>query len=299
MNFIQTEIAKRKTTGDESRRLFHGRGHCFPGYEDLVIDWFKPVAFVTLYQQRDDFWLVQLVSLLQSQLVDVGAIILQERYLPGSPSRILLGELPAEINAVEAGLHYRLRLNGAQNIGFFLDMAQGRALVRAIGEGRKVLNLFSYTCSFSVAAVSAGATQVVNLDMNRGALELGKLNHRINGLDLRKASFLPIELFRSFSRLRKLGTFDLIVCDPPTEQGKNFLAQRDWPKLIRKLPSLMSPGGELLVCLSSPYLSPDEIRQLFADLCPQAKLLQIINSGDDFPEVDRPKGMNLLHYQID
>ncbi|MEA3361743.1 MAG: class I SAM-dependent methyltransferase [Thermodesulfobacteriota bacterium] len=299
MNFIKSEITKRKTTGDDSRRLFHGRGHCFPGYEDLVIDWFKPVVLVTLYQQRDDFWLVQLVSLLHCQLVDVGAIILQERYLPGSPSRILSGELPAEINAVEAGLIYRLRLNGAQNIGFFPDMAQGRALVREIGQGKKVLNLFSYTCSFSVAALSAGATQVVNLDMNRGALKLGKLNHRLNGLDIRKASFLPIELFRSFSRLRKLTPFDLIVCDPPTEQGGNFQAQRDWPKMIRKLPSLLSPGGEILACLSSPYLSPDEIQQLFVDLCPQAKLLQIINSGADFPEIDQPKGMNLLHYQID
>jgi len=299
MNLIKTEIGKRKNIGQESCRLFHGRGHCFPGYEDLVIDWFQPVVLVTLYRQRDEVWLALLVALLHSQFVDIEAIILQERYLWGSPSRILSGELPEEVNAVEAGLSYRLRLNGAQNIGFFPDMAQGRALLREIGKGKKILNLFSYTCSFSVAGISAGATQVVNLDMNRGALELGRINHHLNGLDLRKVSFLPIELFRSFSRLRKLAPFDLIICDPPAGQGDHFLAQRDWPRLVRKLPSLLNSGGELLACLSSPYLSSDKIRQLFVDLSPRAKLLQIIDSGGDFPEINQDKGMKLLHYQID
>ncbi len=299
MNVIKVEINKRIFLGNESRRLFHGRGHCFPGYEDLVIDWFKPVVLVMLYRQRDEVWLAQLVALLQAGLADIEAIVLQKRYLRNSPSRILSGKLPTEVNAVEAGLKYRLRLNGAQNIGFFPDMVQGRTLVREVGKGKKVLNLFSYTCSFSVAAMSVGATQVVNLDMNRGALELGKLNHRLNDLDLRRVSFLPIELFRSFSRLRKLAPFDLIVCDPPTDQGDNFLAQRDWPKLVRKLPSLLSPGGKVLACLSSPHLSPDKIQRLFVDLGPRAKLLQIVCSGEDFPEIDQAKGMNLLYYQID
>jgi len=222
MHVIKVEINKRIFLGNESRRLFHGRGHCFPGYEDLVIDWFKPVVLVILYRQRDEVWLSQLVALLQTELADVEAIVLQERYLRNSPSRILSGKLPAEVNAVEAGLNYRLRLNSAQNIGFFTDMVQGRSLVGEIGKGKKILNLFSYTCSFSVVAISAGATQVVNLDMNRGALALGEQNHRLNDLDLRKVSFLPIELFRSFSRLRKLAPFDLIVCDPPTDQGIIF-----------------------------------------------------------------------------
>ena len=299
MHVIKVEINKRIFLGNESRRLFHGRGHCFHGYEDFVIDWFKPVVLVILYRQRDEVWLSQLVALLQTELADVEAIVLQERYLRNSPSRILSGKLPAEVNAVEAGLNYRLRLNSAQNIGFFTDMVQGRSLVGEIGKGKKILNLFSYTCSFSVVAISAGATQVVNLDMNRGALELGELNHCLNGLDLRKVSFLPIELFRSFSRLRKLAPFDLIVCDPPTDQGDNFLAQRDWPKLVRKLPSLLNSGGEILACLSSPHLSPEKFQQLFVDLCPHANLLQIVPPGDDFPEIDPAKGTNLLHYQID
>lgn len=298
MKLIQTEIIKKNCVGNDCRRLFHGRGHCFPGYEDIVIDWYKPVVLVTLYKQRDEVWLAQLVALLRSQFDALEAVILQKRYLRDSPSSVLFGELSGEINAIESGLKYRLRLNAAQNIGFFIDMEQGRSLVKKIAAGKKVLNLFSYSCSFSVAAIAAGATQVVNLDMNRGALELGRLNHQLNHLDLRKVSFLQLELFRSFSKLRKLAPFDVIICDPPAEQGGNFQPQRDWSKLVCKLPALLKPGGEMVICLSSPYLSPDYIQPLFREFHPQAELLQILYSGNDFPESDIDKGLNLLHYQF-
>lgn len=298
MQLIRTEINKINFKDGATHRLFHGRGHCFPGYEDLLIDWFKPVVLITLYRKRDEVWLAQLVELLRSLIVKAEVILLQERNLKNCPSRILFGELPKEVNAVEAGLKYRLRLNGSQNIGFFPDMIQGRRLVKTIVADKKVLNLFSYSCSFSVAAISAGAKHVVNLDMNRGALELGRINHQINHLDLRKVSFLPLELFRSFSRLRKLSPFEVIICDPPADQGRNFQPQRDWPKLIRKLPLLIQSGGDVLLCISSPHIFPEYLQQLMLQFFPQAKLAGIIYSGDEFPELNKSKGLNVLHYQI-
>lgn len=298
MQLIKSEIKKIDFTNDDAHRLFHGRGHCFPGYEDVLIDWFKPVVLITLYRQRDDVWLAQMVKLLRSVIVNAEAILLQERHLKDCPSRILFGTLPEEVNAIEAGLKYRLRLNGSQNIGFFPDMVQGRKLLKTSVAGKKVLNLFSYSCSFSVAAIAAGAKHVVNLDMNRGALELGRINHQINHMDLRKVSFLSLELFRSFSRLRKLSPFDVIVCDPPADQGRNFQPQRDWPKLIRKLPLLLKSDGEVLLCLSSPNIFPDYLQQLVQQFMPQAELLNIKYSGDEFPELNKSKGLKILHYRI-
>jgi len=234
-----------------------------------------------------------------SSLCRVECIILQQRYLPNSPSRILFGELPEEVDAVEDGLKYRLRLNSAQNIGFFLDMAQGRRLIARGVKGKKILNLFSYSCSFSVAAIASGATQVVNVDMNRGALQLGRFNHQLNHLDLRKTSFLPLEVFRSFSKLRKLAPFDLIICDPPDTQGQNFQPQRDWPKLVQKLPRLLSPGGELLFCLSSPNLSSHALQQLVSQSGHNTQLLKVYHSDDCFPEKNLDNGLNILHYRVD
>ena len=181
MQTILEQINSRLSRDGGARRLFHGRGRCFPGYEDLVIDWYSPVVLVMLYRVREERWLRLLVGQLKAALPDLAAVVLQERHLPGAPSRLLFGSLPDEVDALEDGLRYRLRLMNAQNIGFFPDMKEGRGFVRHGAAGAKVLNLFAYSCSFSVAALAGGARSVVNVDMSRSALELGRLNHLING----------------------------------------------------------------------------------------------------------------------
>lgn len=299
MEIIAREILQHLPKAGESRRLFHGRGHCFVGLEDLLIDYYPPVVLVTLYRQRSEEWLTELAGLLYSTLDgQPQAVLLQERFLPGAPSRLLRGELPTEVDAVESGLRYRLRLGQGQNTGFFPDMAVGRQLLRDLSPGRRVLNLFAYTCSFSVAALAGGALQVTNLDMNRGALELGRLNHTLNGCDLRRASFLPLELFRSFGRLRRCGPFDLVICDPPASQGKSFTAERHWPRLIRGLPELLAEKGQILACRSTPDFSHSNLQQLFTEWCPAAQLRACHAAGEDFPEADSERGTTVLHYSL-
>ena len=299
MQIIRDEIVRHLSRSGEARRLFHGRGHCFAGYNDLVIDSLPPVIMVTLHEQRPQAWLDELTRLLDTTLPDKPeAIFLQERFLPGEPGRLLRGSLPDEPVAMEAGFCYRLRLGEARNIGFFPDMAVGRKLVRERSTGKKVLNLFAYSCGFSVAALAGGASQVVNLDMNRGALELGKLNHRLNQIELRRASFLPLEFFRSLGKLRKLGPFDLVICDPPASQGKSFTAEQHWPKLVRSLAALTAPGGEVLACLNSPRHGPDYLDELFAAYLPAAKKLGLFTPGEDFPEAEVSGGVTLHLYRL-
>jgi 23S rRNA (cytosine1962-C5)-methyltransferase len=297
MEIIAQEIKRRMPVNEESRRLFHGRGHCFQGFEDVLIDWYKPIVLVSLYEQRTEPWLSELVDLLQKYIPGLSAVLLQERYLVNGPVRTLWGQLDAPVDAVESGCRFRLRLGNAQNIGFFPDMAQGRSLVHSLSTQKRVLNLFAYTCSFSVAALTGGAEQVVNLDMNRGALELGRLNHELNDLDLRRASFLPVELFRSMNKLKRLGPFDLIICDPPAYQGKSFKAERDWSKLLRKIPAILAQSGTLIACLNGPHLPPEFLQQLISELRPEMKLVQQLQPGTDFPEVDASRGSWLFHYQ--
>jgi 23S rRNA (cytosine1962-C5)-methyltransferase len=299
MQTIRDEIVKHLPVAREARRLFHGRGQCFTGYDDLVIDCFPPVVMVVLYRPRPQGWLEELARLLENLLPAAPrAILLQERFLAKAPSRLLHGELPEQLEALEAGLSYRLRLGAAQNIGFFPDMAAGRQAIRERAAGKNVLNLFAYSCSFSVAALAGGAARVVNLDMNRGALELGKLNHRINDIDLRQASFLALEYFRSLGKLRRLGPFDLVVCDPPATQGKSFTAEVHWPKLVRSLPALLNPGGEVLACLSAPHLGPDFLDGLFAAHIPGASKIDQFTAGADFPEAEQSCGVSLHLYRL-
>ena len=176
-------------------------------------------------------------------------------------------------------------------------MGQGRALVRNLSAKKRVLNLFSYTCSFSVAALAGEAKTVVNLDMNRGALELGRLNHQINQLDLRQVSFLPLEFFRSVNKLKRLGPFDLVICDPPAYQGKSFKAERDWPKLLRKLADFLAPGGDLIACLNGPHLPPEFLQDLVSKIRPELVLQQKLQPGEDFPEAEASRGVWTFHYK--
>ncbi len=296
MQSIATEIIQHLPRNNEARRLFHGRGRALPGYQDLLIDSYGSLIWVTLFAERDDDWLQQLAELLQTLLPQATTIAVRRRDLPHDRPVLLCGELPDKPLAHEAGLNYQLRLTAGQNIGFFIDMAAGRKLVREISAGKKILNLFSYTCSFSVAALAGGARQVVNVDMNRGALQLGRTNHQLNNLDLRKVSFLPHEIFRSLSRLRKLGPFDLIICDPPFAQGKNFTAETHWPKLVARLASLLAPAGEVIACLNAPQMSATDLRSIFAENLPNLQEACCLTAGADFPEADPERGLTIQHY---
>lgn len=296
---LTTEINRHLPSRGESRRLFHGRGGCFPGLEDLVIDAFPPVVMIILYRERDEGWLKGLAELLLAEISNCSAILLQERWIKGSPSRMLAGELPEEHDALEGGLRYRLRLGDAQNIGFFLDMGRGRAIARSLAAGRRVLNLYSYSCSFSVAALAGGARQVTNVDMYRPSLEMGRFNHQLNGLDPRGATFLCLDVFKSWGKLRRLGPFDLVIVDPPATQGKSFDAERDWPKLIRNLPPLLAPGGEVIACLCSPRMNPASLDAQFAEQAPSLTHLETLDRGEDFPEADFARGVTIHRYRME
>ncbi|PLX75619.1 MAG: SAM-dependent methyltransferase [Desulfuromonas sp.] len=295
------DILSRKTENisDQPRRLFHGRGRTLPGYEFINIDWYPPLVLITLYALKEQDWIGRLGKELKSIIGgQLEAIVVQSR-LPGSDSpRIIFGSVQPECLITEEGLVFEIEPLADQNIGIFPDMKPGRQLVRDIAANKKVLNLFAYTCAFSVAALAGGAKQVVNLDMNRNLLKRGGENHRLNGIDLRNVSFLAYDLFKSFGKLRRIGPFDLVIIDPPYHQGNSFRAERDWPKLLRRLPEIMTPSGEVIAAVSAPETGRKFLRQQFARHLPTATLLTELTGGEDFPENDPDKGLHIQHYRL-
>jgi len=145
-----------------------------------------------------------------------------------------------------------------QNHGLFLDMAEGRRWVRDHAAARstdryglKVLNLFAYTCAFSVGALQAGARHVVNVDMSHGAIGVGQQNHQLNGITT-GAAFLPHDIFSSWGKITRGGPYGLVIVDPPSYQKGSFVATKDYARLMRRLPDLLAPGGHaLLYCTLS------------------------------------------------
>lgn len=144
----------------ETRRLFHGRGRCYPGLEHLTVDWLQGVLLVALFRQPSDAELAALKQMLMTftqtanwQHSQAHSLLLQHRYLLESTTEWLLGEVVDECLISENGLRYKLDLGQKQNSGLFLDMRYGRQWVHAQARGLRVLNLFAYTCGLDRKSV--------------------------------------------------------------------------------------------------------------------------------------------------
>ncbi|MBA1196729.1 methyltransferase [Pseudomonas plecoglossicida] len=285
----------------ETRRLFHGRGRCWAGLEQITVDWLQGVLLVALFREPPEGQLAELEAMLRAlaerPLWTGEAILIQHRYLPDSPGQWLLGEPVQQREVVEDGLTYLLDLGVRQNNGLFLDMRYGRRWVREHAAGKRVLNLFAYTCGFSVAAIANDAAQVVNLDMAKSALSRGRENHRLNGHDVGQVAFLGHELFKSWGKVRKYGPYDLIIIDPPTFQRGSFVLTQDYAKILRRLPELLSAGGTVLACVNDPAIGSDFLIQGMAEQAPGLQFIERLQNPPEFADADPEGGLKALVFR--
>lgn len=290
-------------SGSQALRLFHGRGQCYQGFEYLTVDRFDSVLWAVLYREPSDEaeWLVvrnHLQSLAEAEGL---CLLVQHRYERGAPCDQLRGELPEPLFALEGNWRFQLKLGHTQNTGYFMDMAPTRQWLLPRVEDKKVLNLFSYTCAFSIAAIDAGAKGVVNVDMSRSAINQGRENHRHNGqveaLDDGRVKMLAYDLFRSWKRIRQLGPYEVVIVDPPSRQRGSFDAVKDYQRVLRQLKHLTVPGSEVLVCLNAPYLDCAFIEGEVAREAPEMILQSRLEGREDFPEAEADCALKILHYQ--
>lgn len=290
---------------EQTRRLFHGRGRILPEYRHVNIDWFAPVVFITLYQPLDESELEQIVALINA-VREGCCIVVQRRYEPDAPKVCLQGTVPEIVYACEGEMRFHLQLTKNQNLGFFLDMKPGRDWLATVAPGKRVLNLFAYTCALSVAALAQGADEVVNVDMAKGPLQIGQQNHDLNQALFKlgaKARFWPYDILRSWRKLEDAGPFDIVLLDPPSKQGKSFSVQRDYAKVIRHLPRMLADKAYVLACLNAPYLDSDFIKNIFAELnATEAggcfSFSQRLANRADMPELDPEANLKLLVFEF-
>jgi 23S rRNA (cytosine1962-C5)-methyltransferase len=171
-----------------------------------------------------------------------------------APARALRGEdAPGEFEVIEGGLRYRVRLGDGLSTGIFLDQRGNRRRVREASVGRSVLNLFAYTCPFTVAAAAGGAARTVSVDVSAGALAWGERNLAANGLAGPQHVFARSDVFGWLDGARaRRDRFDLIILDPPsystTKEGSRFASASDYRSLAARVFPLIAPGGPLLAC---------------------------------------------------
>lgn len=279
------------------QRLFHGRGHAYPGFEHVSIDWLKPVVLITLYKAMPESLLLPLADKLLADVTECDSVQVQYRYRPKAPIELLVGKAVTQTVVEESGLKYHISLGRAQNTGLFLDMLNGRHWVKEHAQDKSVLNLFAYTCGFSVAAIAGGASKVVNLDMSRAALSVGRENHRLNRQDTDKVFFEGVDIFKSFGRIKKHGPYELFVCDPPSFQKGSVDIKRDYKKIIRRIPEFMQPNSQVMLCLNSPYLSEQFLHDTVAIECPDCEYIESISTPEVFIEAMPERGLKVVVYR--
>ena len=290
--------------GTDAQRVFHGRGGLHPGYEHLALDFYPPVFVLTSFVPLEDDTLaaVQTALALRWQQLMPGQPInwvYQCRVDGPAETRLMAGEVPDPHDVSEHGARFRVHVQKGQNHGLFLDMAAGRQWVTEHATrqpGLRVLNLFAYTCAFSVVALKAGARHVLNVDMSHGAIRIGQQNHQLNGIST-GASFLPHDIFSTWGKITRAGPYDLIIVDPPSYQKGSFVATKDYARLMRRLPDLLMHGGHALLCLNAPELGVAFLQNQMQELAPSMRLVQRIANPKAFADVNENRSLKVLLYQ--
>lgn len=286
----------------EYRRLFHGRGNCYDGFEYLTIDSIDKVLYICFFKEIEtniEKELIDYITDLSKKEIWKCAV-LQRRYLLKAPSEVIFGELDDTNYAIENGLKYKLSFLSNQNIGFFGDMSEGRAYIKSIAKDKNILNLFSYTSSFSVVAMSAEAQMVVNVDMSKGALSVAKENHEINNISTNSVKFLPFNILKSWSKIRKFAPYDAVIIDPPSFQKGSFIASNDYVKIIKKLPELCNKKCMVLATLNAPELDESFLIGIFKEFAPEFKYIKRLDNPKTFPQKESTKALkNLIFERVD
>ena len=281
----------------DCQRLFHGRGHAHENLSHVNVDWYSPVILITLYQAVDEVWLLTQAKALKMLISECCSVQVQCRYEKFSPTQVLLGEAINKTVVTENDLSYHIEFGKAQNSGLFLDMSNGRTWIKEQAEDQNVLNLFAYTCAFSVAATAGGASKVVNIDLSKASLSKGRENHQLNQLakkDGKKIIFEGLDIFKSNSRIKKYGKYDLLICDPPSFQKGSVNIERDYAKIIRRIPQWMNTGAKLMLCLNSPDLDEQFLKEEVVRECPDCIFEQQLANPGVFKEAHQGKGLKVL-----
>lgn len=297
INDLEKLVLKNlENKNSEFKRVFHGRGNFYKEFNYLTIDSIDTIFYASFYEEveLEDELIVVLKNI--AKRTSFETFVVQKRYKLKEPATIIYGTLSDNLVAIENGLKYSINFSN-KNIGIFPDMKNGREYIKNISKNKNVLNLFSYTCAFSVCALEGEAKQVVNVDMAKGALSTGRKNHHLNNHDTKKVKFLPYNILKSWSRIKKEGPYDIIIIDPPSFQKGSFAVTSDYKKIIKRLEQLASKECIVLSCLNAPELNTFFIKELFKENAIGFIFEKRIDNLDTFPSNNEEKTLKNMIFK--
>lgn len=215
----------------------------------------------------------------------------RKEQLPGRSGLVRGAELPEEIIVKEEDMLFAVDGRKGQKTGFYFDLRSARSVLRRFSQGASVLNCFSYTGAFAVAALKSGARHVLNMDSSAPALRQLERNMELNGFDGSFWENCCGDVFDQLRRLEKEGRrFDLVILDPPKlVDSQRVLMQgaRAYQDLARHGFKLLNPGGVLFNFSCSGLMTADLFQKITASAALEAgvdaRIIAHLEQAPDHP----------------
>ena len=272
---LRKQIINDKTTN--AYRIINAESDLLPG---LVVDKYGDYLVCQFLSAGAEYWKKEIVEILINLFNPTGIfersdveVREKEGLLPSKG--VLYGKQPDElIEIIENGNKFFVDVNLGHKTGFYLDQRDNRKILEQFASGKEILNCFSYTGGFSVYAVKAGASKVINVDSSAESLTLAEKNFSLNGIDSSKYENIHDDVFKYLRKLRDTNRqFDVIILDPPkfaesvSQIDKAARGYKDINLLALKL---LKKNGILFTFSCSGHIVPDLFNKIIADAAADA-----------------------------
>jgi len=292
---VKTSLLPPKTTG---YRIVHAEGDNLPG---LILDRYGDAFVFQLHTAGMDLLREMIIEAIKKTfkpeiIVERSDLeVRRQEDLSPLPPRVHFGEIKETQTFEENGIKFYADILKGQKTGFFLDQRTARMKIKELAEGKRVLNLCSYTGAFGLYALKGGATFVNNVDVSESALALAEENLKLNKTtpkDKKKMKFTNADVFE-FLREKEIpdGPYDLIICDPPafakTERQLDH-AMKAYTDLNQSCFHHLGKGGILLTSSCSGRVTQEDFRSVLRIAAGRSRrdvqLLEWISQAPDHTE---------------
>ncbi len=305
---IERAVNRRKANlsfPDGACRLVNGESDGLPG---LIVDRYGHFLVAQFLAAGSEYWKPEIVAALRRNVACRGifersdATVRAKEGLPPVKGLLWGQEPPAWLIINQSGCKLWVDVYNGHKTGFYLDQAENRPLVGQYCKDKSVLNCFAYTGGFTMAALAAGAKQVVSVDSSQAALDIAQRNLELNGFDSSRASFINGNVFEVLRKYRQQGRrFDVIILDPPKfAESYNHLkkASRAYKDINLQALRLVNPGGLLTTFSCSGLIEPALFQKIVFDASLDANrsawIIKRLFQAEDHPvAVNFPEGAYL------
>jgi len=306
---IKSALEYRKDFFDDKNttafRVLNGEGD---GLGGLTIDYFDGYYLLTWYSLGIYEFKSDILEALKS-CIEYKGIYQKKRfdskgkYLDEKDDFICGNKAPEPILVKENGINFAIYLDDGAMVGVFLDQRDVRKTIRdKYAKWKTILNTFSYTGAFSVAAALGGASKTTSVDLAKRSLPKTSEQFEVNNIDVKSQDIIVEDVFNYFKyAVKKNLLFDLVVLDPPSfarSKKRTFSASKDYVNLLKEAIQITKKGGIIVASTNSANFSmmtfSDFISKAFRELNGKYKVKERFSLPKDFRVLDKFKEGNYL-----